>query len=62
VRGHRITRGTPDCNPDRNPGGAVCSLDGVGNTCTDGGTQVILASNYDQSCTKDSDCVGICCR
>ncbi len=47
--------GPQNCNPDRNPGGAVCCLA----ECTDANTQTIQASNYEQSCSTDSDCVAV---
>jgi hypothetical protein len=47
--------GPQNCNPDHNPGGAVCCLA----ECTDANTQTIQASNYDQSCSADSDCVAV---
>jgi hypothetical protein len=40
--------------------GETCCLDGVGAACAAGaGLPPILASNYDQSCSVDSDCVAI---
>jgi hypothetical protein len=45
--------GTQDCNPDRNPGGAFCCLSGL---CT---AEPVQASNYDQTCQTDTDCVAI---
>jgi len=51
--------GTQDCNPDRNPGGAFCCLDrSVSQTC-DASVQTIRASDYDQTCQTDSDCLGV---
>lgn len=45
--------GPQDCNPDRNPGGAFCCLSGL---CT---APPVQATNYDQTCTVDSDCVSV---
>ena len=53
------TPATGDCTSGGIPAGSICCLDGVGNVCADGGEEVISASNYDQSCTKDSDCIAI---
>jgi hypothetical protein len=47
-----------DCNPTENPGGAFCCLDDA-TTCTDANVQLIEASNYDQSCKTDSDCIAV---
>jgi hypothetical protein len=45
--------GTQDCNPDLNPGGAVCCLE---RAC--GGTpHPIAVDSYDQSCVTSADCV-----
>lgn len=49
--------GSQDCNPNRNPGGAFCCLDQP--ECTDANVQFIRASDYDQSCNTDSDCVPV---
>jgi hypothetical protein len=62
-----VRTGAQDCNPDLNPGGAFCCLEekpaatpaSTSNTCDDGGVRTIQASDYDQSCTTDSDCVPI---
>ena len=54
------TIGPQDCNPDRNPGGAVCCLGGADTSmCTDANAQIIQASNYDQSCKTKSDCLAV---
>ena len=45
--------GPQDCGS----GGAYCCLQPQ--TCTDGEVQTVQASNYDQSCTLDSDCVAV---
>jgi hypothetical protein len=37
----------------------VCKLETYDGDCTDANGQIIQASNYDQSCTMDSDCVGV---
>lgn len=37
----------------------VCRLETYDDDCTDASAQIILASNYDQSCTTDTDCVGV---
>lgn len=47
------SRGPQDCNPDRNPGGAFCCLSGL---CP---AAPVQATNYDQTCTVDSDCVSV---
>jgi hypothetical protein len=38
---------------------SVCRLEAYDDGCTDAGAQIILASNYDQSCMTDSDCVWV---
>ena len=43
------------CNSDQ-PGGSFCCAVAPDAGCTDGG---VTASNYDQSCTLDSDCIAI---
>jgi hypothetical protein len=53
------TVGPQDCNPDRNPGGAFCCLKDVSATCGDAGVLNIQASDYDQTCASDTDCVAI---
>ena len=47
------------CNPDQpGPGGSFCCAVGpAGGTCSD-----VKASDYDQSCQVDGDCVGISTR
>jgi hypothetical protein len=37
----------------------VCKLEMFDGDCTDASAQIILASNYDQSCTTDTDCVSV---
>ena len=53
------TVGSQDCNPNRNPGGAFCCLDQSPSECTDANVQLIRASDYNQSCNADSDCVAV---
>jgi hypothetical protein len=57
-----------DCNPDKNPGGAFCCLEGdaaagddgsESGSCADGSDELIVATNYDQSCKTTSDCVAV---
>jgi hypothetical protein len=50
--------GPQDCNPDRNPGGAFCCLEDDP-TCAEANGHVISAADYDQTCTIDSDCIGV---
>jgi hypothetical protein len=38
---------------------SVCGLETYDGDCTDASAQIILASSYDQSCTTDSDCIGV---
>jgi hypothetical protein len=53
-------RGSTDCNPDRNPGGAFCCLDDASSAvCTDGGTVAIDPKNYNQSCQSATDCTAV---
>jgi hypothetical protein len=53
-----LRTGNQDCNPMRNPGGAFCCLEEL--VCDDdAGVSSIAASDYDQSCATDSDCVAI---
>jgi len=53
-------RGTSDCNPTRNPGGAFCCLDEASSAmCTDAGSVEIAPANYDQTCSSASDCVAV---
>jgi hypothetical protein len=47
-----------DCNPDRNPGGAVCCLQRVP-VCDDSGTHTIFVADYDTSCESSEDCVAV---
>jgi hypothetical protein len=51
--------GTQDCNPTRNPGGAVCCLDGPKVCDEDGGVANIASADYDRSCSVDTDCVAV---
>jgi hypothetical protein len=60
--------GPPDCTAHRVFGPQVyCCIDhvciegqaGESQSCGDPDAQVIQASNYDQSCTTDSDCVAV---
>src|SRR5580700_4897236 len=37
----------------------VCRLETFDGDCTDASAQIIQASNYDQSCTTDTDCVWV---
>jgi hypothetical protein len=53
-----LKEGPQDCNPDRNPGGAYCCLD-VDQACIEPNTRTISAADYDQTCTSDSDCIGV---
>jgi hypothetical protein len=37
----------------------VCRLETFDGDCTDASAQIIQASNYDQSCATDTDCIGV---
>jgi hypothetical protein len=54
-----LQRGSYDCNPSQNPGGAFCCLEEPAACTTPQGAALIKASNYDQSCQTDADCVAI---
>jgi len=54
-----LKRGTQDCNPTRNPGGAFCCLQ-ESSTCSQNDNVVMVsASSYDQTCKTNADCVAI---
>src|SRR5580692_5594444 len=38
---------------------SVCNLETYDGDCTDASAQIILASDYDQSCMTDSDCIWV---
>ncbi len=50
--GSCAARAVVDCGPS-----AICCVQTT--TCTDANVQLIQASNYDQSCTTDSDCIAV---
>jgi hypothetical protein len=50
--GNCATRVLVDCGPS-----AICCVQLT--TCTDANVQLIQASNYDQSCTSNSDCIPV---
>jgi hypothetical protein len=47
-----------ECMAGPNPGGAFCCMDPPA-PCTDANVQTIQASNYDQTCKTDADCVAV---
>jgi hypothetical protein len=47
------------CDANGNPESAWCCLDRFLDVCDQGQSFPINASDYDQSCEKDSDCIGI---
>jgi hypothetical protein len=47
------------CSSDGDPAAATCCLDPFFAACDQGRTFPIAASNYDQSCERNSDCIGI---
>jgi len=50
--GSCTARALVDCGPS-----AICCVQTT--TCTDANVQLIQASNYDQSCTTNSDCIAV---
>lgn len=54
-----VTAGSQDCNPGMNPGGSFCCLKDIASTCGNAGVLQIRASDYEQACSVDSDCVAI---
>jgi hypothetical protein len=47
-----------ECMSGPNPGGAFCCMDPPA-ACTDANVQIIQASNYDQTCKTDADCMAV---
>jgi hypothetical protein len=47
------------CSSEAQPEGERCCLDPIFAACREGQTFPLRASDYDQSCDEDSDCLGI---
>lgn len=54
-----LKRGSADCNPARNPGGAFCCVEEPAVCAGDGEAATLSAKHYDQTCQVDSDCIAI---